>query len=61
VMVCAVILVHQHHIIDVVTGIAVAMIARAVFLLQPNHTSRRARTGVTSTGAACRRRDAGLR
>src|SRR5262249_38089956 len=30
VMVCAVVLVHQHHVIDVVTGIAIAMIARAV-------------------------------
>jgi membrane-associated phospholipid phosphatase len=44
VMVCAVILVHQHHIIDVVTGIAVAMIARAVFLLQPIQTFRRSDT-----------------
>jgi hypothetical protein len=33
-MVCAVILVHQHHIIDVVTGLALAAIARAVFPLE---------------------------
>lgn len=34
VMACAVILVHQHHILDVVTGIAIAMIALAVFPLR---------------------------
>lgn len=44
VMVCAVILVHQHHIIDVVTGIVIAMIARAVFPLQHIRTSRRSET-----------------
>jgi len=42
VIVCAVVLVHQHHVIDVVTGLAVAAIARAVFPLQAENRFRRA-------------------
>jgi membrane-associated phospholipid phosphatase len=48
VMLCAVVLVHQHHLIDVVTGLAIAAIARAVFPLEA--PSRVDRTPASSSG-----------
>jgi hypothetical protein len=45
VIACAVILVHQHHVIDMITGLAVAAAARAICPLEPRSSAHASPTG----------------